>query len=207
MKIEHYFQIVCLKLRLELYANCALFRDLCSVAKENIADGGSTESRYADGHGMLPEVAQHKKHSMLPPVSVETDATVHYRDTIESFADSIREKALQHMNDPNILAAAIAVQRKLDKATTAKQVADVFFQGNSVKRFKSGAAIRVQPTSIARRRFGLSRGTRKMPVGRMGKAKLQKSKSKIAKGASVCKRSRPHCLVENIRRNIANPKK
>ncbi len=104
------------------------------MAKENIADGGSTERRYADGHGMLPEVALQEKHSMLPPVSVEMDATVQYRDMIESFADSIREKVMQHMNDPNILAAAIAVQWKLDKVTTAKQVADVFFQGSSLKR-------------------------------------------------------------------------
>ncbi len=64
---------------------------------------------------------------------------------------TIREKVMQHVNDPNILAAAIAVQRKLDKVTTAKQVADVFFQGSSLKQFKSGAAIHVQPTSIAHR--------------------------------------------------------
>ncbi len=91
---------------------------------------------------MLADVTLREKQSMLPTVLVETDATVQYREVIESFLDSIREKALQHMNDPNILAAAIAVQRKLDKATTAKQVADVFFQGSSLKRFKSGAAIR-----------------------------------------------------------------
>ncbi len=55
------------------------------------------------------------------------------------------------MNDRNnALAAAIPVQRKLHKVTTAKQVADVFFQGSSLKQFKPGAAILVQTTSIGR---------------------------------------------------------
>ncbi len=82
------------------------------MEKENIAEngsGGSVERSHTDG--MLPDVALREKQSMLapPPVSVEMDATVQYRDTIESFLDSIRERALQHMNDPNRLAAAIAV--------------------------------------------------------------------------------------------------
>ncbi len=54
--------------------------------------------------------------------------------------DVVRGTALQYMNDPCMLAAAVAVKRKLENVTTAKQAADVFFQGANLKRFKTGAA-------------------------------------------------------------------
>ncbi len=178
---------------------CVLFRDFCSTDKENVAEGGT--GTRADG--MLVDSPLHGQQSApLPTVFVETDTTVRNRETIDSFLEIVTDKALQHMNDPSVLAAAIAIRRKLENATTAKQVADVFFQGGTLKRFKSGVAIRVQPTSIARRRLALTRGTKKMPVGRLAKVKLNKTN-----GASICKRSRPHSLLQNIRANVPNAKK
>ncbi len=178
-----------------------MFRDLCSIDKENLADGGNVESQTEE---MPTEVPLQGWKSALPPVLIETDMTVRNRETIESFVDTVRQTALQYMNDPSMLAAAVAVKRKLDKVTTAKQAADVFFQGATLKRFKTGAAIRVQPTSIAWRRLGLSRGTKAMPGGRLAKAKLETASSKAS---SVGKRTRPHCLAENIRKNVPNAKK
>ncbi len=59
--------------------------------------------------------------------------------------------------------------------------------------------------AFARRRLGLTRGTKKMPVGRLAKAKLHTAAA--TSGEAVCKRGRPHCLAENIRNNVPNAKK
>ncbi len=179
-----------------------IFRDLCSLDKENLTE----IDRDGRAVQIQAEVLLHGQQSAEPSILVETDMTVRNRETMESFLDTVRGTVLQYMNDPCMLAAAVAVfKRKLEKVTTAKQAADMFFQGATLKRFKTGAAIRVQPTSIARRRLGLSRGTKKMPVGRLAKVKLDTAAARSSQ--AICRRSRPHCLAENICKNVPNAKK
>ncbi len=86
--------------------------------KENVADGGSVESQTGE---MAAEVPMEGQQSALPPVLVETDVTVSNREMIESFADTVRQTALQYMNDPSMLAAAVAVKRKLEKVTPSRR--------------------------------------------------------------------------------------
>ena len=66
--------------------------------------------------------------------------------------------------------------------------------GNNVPlRFRSGSAIRVQPTSISRRPSNLTRGSKRLPAGRSAAAPPSKK--------------RKHCLSLNIKLNQPNAKR
>jgi hypothetical protein len=62
---------------------------------------------------------------------------------------------------------------------------------------RRGGRIRVQPTSVARRRDGVSRGSRRLAMGRPAKASTERSKRA---------RKRGHKLAASVEANVAHAK-
>lgn len=69
-----------------------------------------------------------------------------------------------------------------------------FCHAGQFTRFKEGSAIHTQPTSKARRKPGITRGSKRLPAGRPAATDVIK------------KHKRPRCLEANISKNIPNAK-
>jgi len=88
-------------------------------------------------------------------------------------------------------------QKIVDKLHTIKsrsQWDDFIFGGFNPLRYKQGSTIRVQPTSVSRRREGVTRGSKRSAAGRP------------AIGSSKQLKKRRRCLAHNIANNRANAK-
>lgn len=79
---------------------------------------------------------------------------------------------------------------KIDRVSSVGQLENLLL-GLHKKRYKSGAKINVQPTSVARRRAGLTRGSKRQRCGRP------------PKGTAVVKK-RKHNITENVQNNVKN---
>lgn len=80
---------------------------------------------------------------------------------------------------------------QLGKITNSQQALDNLMQVSAVFRKKKGRIIKVQPTAIARRRKGVSRGSKRINSGRPALVENKKNKRK-------------HNLSGNINKNKAN---
>lgn len=95
----------------------------------------------------------------------------------------------------------IECQRGLEKAvcklrsiSNASSFASFLHGHGFGRRYRSGAAIRVQPTSLSRRRPHVTRGSKRLASGRP------------PSGSTVTKAKRRRCLSLNIRANLPNAK-
>jgi len=92
-------------------------------------------------------------------------------------------------------------QRGLEKAvcrlrnvSSASSLASFMHSPGCTRRYRAGAAIRVQPTALARRRPNVTRGSKRLASGRP------------PSGSSVANQKRRRCLSLNIRANVPNAK-
>jgi len=96
---------------------------------------------------------------------------------------------------------AIECQRGLQKAvcrlksiSSASSFASFLHNPGFARRYRSGAAIRVQPTALSRRRPGVTRGSKRSASGRP------------PSGTGGARPKRRRCLALNIRANVPNAK-
>ena len=86
--------------------------------------------------------------------------------------------------------------KQLDSIKTRAQWDNFVFADLKAARYRQGAAIRVQPTTLSRRRNGVTRGSKRSAAGR--------PPATCESVDRACKR--PRCLKYNIDRNQANAK-
>lgn len=114
----------------------------------------------------------------------------------EEFQNELRRIASLRTRSPsgdNLLAAVISQLKKVKSSSGADALLLTIKLAGSVDR-RRGKKIKVQPTSLARRRPGLPRGSARMPAGRPRKTgEQQKSK-------------RCHKLSKNVRDNVPTAK-
>lgn len=112
----------------------------------------------------------------------------------------VKVQKLGSDTDASISSGLQKIFTKLSKVETSSQLSALLhsFGSNPSKHYRAGSAIRVQPTSIARRRDGITRGSRRVISGRPPKFR----------GAceNMSKSKRPHSLIRNINCNVPNAK-
>jgi len=96
-------------------------------------------------------------------------------------------------SEPECQEALRKATARMRTVTTATSFASFFHNTGGFRRYRAGAAIRVQPTSLARRRPGVTRGSKRLPCGR-------------PPAGCGPKRKRARCLAENIAANVPNAK-
>ena len=99
---------------------------------------------------------------------------------------------LKSLIDTEVAVALHDLLPSLKNITTKPQIISAIYQLRSSLRAWKGGAIRVQPTSIACRRLGVTRGCKRIAAGR----------PTISKPAA----KRPRCLAANVAKNVANAK-
>lgn len=114
-------------------------------------------------------------------------------DSIENTTKKLFNKLNQFKNSHQsyIISLLKKYDDKIDKVKTIGQMENLLL-GLHKKRFKSGARINAQPTSISRRRAGLTRGSKRQKSGRP------------PKGESATKKQRVHNITQNVRSNMRN---
>lgn len=113
-------------------------------------------------------------------------------------AYSTLQAGFQHIhqangNNPAYLQVVQAIGEQLQQVQNASEGMSLMlaFKALVTARRRQARHIRVQPTSIARRRPGLTRGSKRVPAGRPASEPSSKRLKK-----------RPHSLQQNIRDNV-----
>ena len=99
---------------------------------------------------------------------------------------------LKSLVDSEVAVAIRDLLPSCKKIVTKPQLISAIYQLRSALRARKGGMIRVQPTSIARRRLGVTRGCKRIAAGRPLSAK------------PLAKRLR--CLAANVKKNVPNAK-
>ncbi len=130
---------------------------------------------------MLVEAPLHEQQSALATVFIEkqTRVCMRNRETINSFLDIITEKALQHMNDPSMLVAAIAVRQKLENATTAMQVADVILSKPHIEAGQVWSGDSCTADKHCTSKIGANQRDQEDARGAIGKSKIEQNEPSI----------------------------
>ncbi|XP_077556983.1 uncharacterized protein LOC144170840 [Haemaphysalis longicornis] len=115
-----------------------------------------------------------------------------YRDMLCSF-EQLESLA---KDNPACSKYAASIAKRLKKITNQQALVEALMRVDAslAKATRSGSRISVQPTSIARRRAGLNRGSKRVPPGRP------------PKGPAAKRAKRVHSLVENVHANVPSAK-
>jgi len=138
-------------------------------------------------------------HNTLPcadeEIASDPTATAICADVCSLFTHKIRTLAPQSVAVRNGLEF---FKKRLDRVTSESQLASFLHTAGSAVplRYRAGAAIRVQPTSLSRRRPGITRGSKRAPSGRPAASAV----------VGAARRKRPRALGTNISRNVQNSK-
>lgn len=100
---------------------------------------------------------------------------------------------LKSLVDDDVAIALRAVLPCLKNISNKAQLISALYQCRSSLRVRKGGSIRVQPTSIARRRSGVTRGCKRIAAGRPLGARKRAAK-------------KPRCLAANVQHNTAHAK-
>lgn len=132
--------------------------------------------------------------------SAVSDATVSDGSAVSSssclFDDAVRRLQQLHSQFGADDASAAAFLNRLRRIDSQDEW-DRFlrFGARGATRFRGGSSIRVQPTSVARRRPGVTRGSKRLPVGRPPLCEGRRKRPKLT-----------HALNTNIAYNRPNAK-
>ena len=129
-----------------------------------------------------------KKLSVLPETTKNCEESINFQNVVDLLL------AKNNKFGTSISAVKLFCQRLKQVKTSTAWESFMFTAGSScAQRYKRNASIKVQPTALNRRKIGLTRGSKKRPLGRP------------ASGEPVKKRpKKKHCLSQNVKINQQN---
>lgn len=129
--------------------------------------------------------------TLLAPSAVDTSCST---EEIDNMASSLKTKCQELQASP--MHIRLFMQRLQRVQTTGQLASFLCTQGSSIPLHHSRRArIRVQPTSVSRRADGVTRGAKRLPVGRPPNT-----------DAGCCRPKRPRNLAYNISKCQPNAK-
>jgi len=138
-----------------------------------------------------PRDSQNDENLLVPCNSPnnEVPLSADNEDDITMLTNRIKELHKKYGTNSHAMLVA-----KLQKVNSRTQWDTFMFSGFNPTRYTAGAAIRVKPTALYRRREGVTRGSKRSSAGRP------------ALGSSRPVKKRKRCLAHNINKNQANAK-
>lgn len=182
-----------------------------SIAQIAFGDSCQTKAFYAD-IGSAIETTEMPAHSAdysgpIPqnefPITSSADKSINEQheqqqlsrenNRMQEFLQLVTQNYSRFGAEPMCQEALRKAIVRMQSVNTACSFASFFHSGGGFRRYRAGATIHVQPTSLSRRRPGITRGSKKLPCGR-------------PPAGCGPKRKRRRCLAENVAANVPNAK-
>lgn len=176
----------------ENVCNKSFYRPL--VSETNIINNNSELKEGTN----LQNQNNDEPHSLMSQTLIDSCNNDHENNSAHDYTQQIQNLLTTNLNKYNSTVSTSVLSKCLDRLKKVKSVAmwESFLStaGSKISlRHRFRATIHVQPTTLARRRSGVTRGSKRLPVGR-------------PKNNDPIKKKRRRNLAENVGKNIPNAK-